>query len=65
MDRASELADKISEEGFTDIGEFVKTNLHYLSEEKQRLFYSLDSLQQSFHKSRNESAHSSTSVKYS
>jgi|APSaa5957512622_1039677.scaffolds.fasta_scaffold148262_2 hypothetical protein len=35
------LIKKVKEAGFETIDDFVKANLHYLSEEKQRLFRSV------------------------
>jgi hypothetical protein len=33
------LLEKVKEAGFKSLDDFVKANLHYLSEEKQKLFY--------------------------
>ncbi len=36
------LLKKAKNEGFESIVDFVKANLHYLPNEKQRLFYSIN-----------------------
>ena len=36
------LLKKIQDAGFENLEEFVKANLHYLPEEKQSLFYTLN-----------------------
>jgi hypothetical protein len=33
------VIEKVKEAGFDSIDDFVKANVHYLSEEKQKLFY--------------------------
>lgn len=38
------LVEKVNEAGFENIEEFVKANLGYLPENKQRLFYSVSGI---------------------
>jgi len=35
------LLEKVKEAGFKSLDDFVKANLHYLPDEKQKLFYSV------------------------
>ncbi len=43
------LLRKVKEAGFESIDDFVKGNLHYLSEEKRKLFNSINYLGKSFY----------------
>lgn len=38
------LIDKIKKEGFENIADFIKANLHYLPENKQKLFISIQDM---------------------
>ena len=46
------LLRKIKEAGFQTIDEFVKANLHYLSQDKQKLFYDVISSKNEIYKTR-------------
>jgi hypothetical protein len=39
-----DILEKIISAGFKNTNEFVKENLHYLSKEKQELFYNIENL---------------------
>lgn len=38
------LIDKIKKEGFDNIADFIKANLHYLPENRQKLFMSIQDM---------------------
>ncbi|MDX9703281.1 MAG: hypothetical protein RBU23_09575 [Candidatus Auribacterota bacterium] len=42
------LIDKIKEEGFENIADFIKANLHYLPENKQKLFISIQDISKNY-----------------
>jgi hypothetical protein len=50
----NDLLEKIQEAGFDSLDSFVKTNLHYLPENKQKLFYTVSgsdkNYQETYHK---------------
>ena len=48
METTEDILEKIKIAGFKDTNEFVKANLHYLSKNKQRLFYSIENLKSIF-----------------
>ncbi len=49
----NDLLEKIQEAGFDSLDSFVRTNLHYLPENKQKLFYTVldanSNYQESYH----------------
>lgn len=49
MEMTEDILEKIKAAGFKDTNEFVKANLHYLSKNKQRLFYSIENLKSIFY----------------
>jgi len=56
--RKDNLVKKIQEAGFDSLDSFIKTNLHYLPENKQRLFYTVSdtdrNYQESYHKDKKQ-----------
>ena len=44
------LLGKVKEAGFESLDDFVKANLHYLSDEKQKLFYNVIGLNEEIYK---------------
>ena len=49
METTEDILEKIKTAGFKDTNEFVKANIHYLSKNKQRLFYSIENLKSIFY----------------
>ncbi len=49
MKMTEDILEKIKTAGFKDTNEFVKANLHYLSKDKQRLFYDIENLKRIFY----------------
>jgi hypothetical protein len=43
------LLRKVKEAGFKNLDDFVKANLHYLPEEKRKLFYSVIDIEKEFY----------------
>lgn len=62
MEVTEDILEKIQTAGFKDTSEFVKANLHYLSKDKQKLFYSIENLKSIFYQ---ESSSKRTDSNYS
>jgi hypothetical protein len=51
-EKTENLQEEVKKAGFTSIDNFLKANLHYLPENKQRLFYLLQDLDDDFYQAK-------------